>query len=140
MKMYFINLGRHVMLKLSLDHLDFELLGTSIALESKNEYPDPDLVQLEIVWTAMEKISNERENWENVLRKLCQSSRWNIWNVLFTLGLAKKAIEATDVFGFFVLKDSKRLKVTMRLINQKNFLFLLKMTEQKAFIMSLSVL
>ena len=50
------------MLKLVLDHLDFEVLGTSIALESKNEYPDPDLVQLEIVWTAMEKISNEREN------------------------------------------------------------------------------
>ena len=61
-KMYFINLGRHVMLKLSLDHLDFELLGTSIALETKNEIPGPDLVQLEIVWTAMEKISNEREN------------------------------------------------------------------------------
>ena len=59
--MYFINLGRHVMLKLVLDHLDFEVLGTSIALESKNEYPDPDLVQLEIVWTAMEKISNERK-------------------------------------------------------------------------------
>ena len=49
------------MLKLSLDHLDFELLGTSIALETKNELPDPDLVQLEIVWTAMEKISNERK-------------------------------------------------------------------------------
>ena len=49
------------MLKLVLDHLDFELLGTSIALESKNELPDPDLVQLEIVWTAMEKISNERK-------------------------------------------------------------------------------
>ena len=95
------------MLKLVLDHLDFEVLGTSIALESKNEYPDPDLVQLEIVWTAMEKISNERENWENVLRKLCQSSRWNIWNVLFALELAKKAIEATDVLYFFVLKDSK---------------------------------
>ena len=53
------------MLKLSLDHLDFELLGTSIALESKNEYPDPDFVQLEIVWKTMKKrkkISNIREN------------------------------------------------------------------------------
>ena len=60
--MYFINLGRHVMLKLVLDHLDPQVLGTSIALESKNELPDPDLVQLEIVWTATEKISNEREN------------------------------------------------------------------------------
>ena len=59
---------------------------------------------------------------------------------LICLKLAKKAIEATDVLYFFVLKDSKRLKVTMRLINQKNFLFLLKMTEQKAFIMSLNVL